>query len=170
MNHILMRQDENGIKGLKELISHLPDDIVGIEIGSYAGESSEIFAESGKFKKLYCLDFWQDGFYADRGTAGAEKLFDQVVIKYPCIEKVKANSNDIATIFNGVKIDFIYIDGDHEYSQVSRDIKNSQLILKGHGFIAGHDYVKEFPGVQMAVRENIKTFDVFVDSSWLKRL
>jgi predicted O-methyltransferase YrrM len=170
MDHILMRQDKNGIDGLKKLISHLPDNITGIEIGCYAGESTEIFASSGKFKKLYCVDFWKDGFYSDRGTTGAEFIFDKIAEEYPCIEKIKANSNEIKELFKGKKIDFIYIDGDHEYNQVVRDIKNSLEILSGSGIIAGHDFVPEFPGVQKAIKEIIKTFTLFADSSWMRKI
>lgn len=170
MREMLMRQDTNGINGLKELIKHLPDSIVGIEVGCYAGESTEIFASSGKFKKLYCVDFWKEGFYSDRGTKGAEEIFDTICNKYPCIEKIKANSNDLCKIFQGKKIDFIYIDGDHSYGQVKKDIQNSLTILNGGGIISGHDYVPEFPGVINAVDELIKPNKFFVDSSWLKIL
>lgn len=170
MDHILMRQDKNGINGLKSLISLLPDNIVGLEIGCYAGESSEIFVSSGKFTKLYCLDFWKEGFYQDRGTSGAEKLFDAMASKYPCIDKVKANSNDVLKLFKDIHLDFIYIDGGHEFDQVSRDIHNALKLLKGKGHIAGHDYVPEFPGVQKAVNDKIYPCVFFVDSSWMKQL
>ena len=34
------------------------NNLIGIEIGSYRGESTEIFLKSNAFKKLYCIDPW----------------------------------------------------------------------------------------------------------------
>lgn len=170
MREILMRQDRPGIEGLKKLISHLPNNIVGLEVGCYAGESTEIFASSGKFTQLFCLDFWQDGFYSDRGTTGAEQIFDAMRAKYPVISKVKDNSENMLTLFKDVKIDFIYIDADHSYNSVKRDIENALKLLNGTGFIGGHDYVPEFPGVMQAVDELVKPSLFCADSSWLRKL
>lgn len=170
-----MRTSRNDIDGLKQLVDDLPSDLVGIEIGSYAGESAEIFASSGKFKTLYCVDFWKEGFYPDRGTAGAELLFDRVSKRYSCIKKVKTNSDHIVAAFHTagfppVQIDFIYIDGGHDYDQVCRDIVNAHILLNGQGILAGHDYVPEFPGVMKAVDELVRPDKFYVDSSWLKNL
>jgi predicted O-methyltransferase YrrM len=169
MKMVLMRQDVPGIEGLKELISHLPDNILGIEVGCYAGESTEIFAASGKFRDLICIDFWKEGFYDDRGTAEAEAAFDLVAARYPLIiSKHKADSAVLEKYM--IRPDFIYIDADHSYEQVKNDIENALALLNGKGVIAGHDYVPEFPGVIQAVDELVKPTHFFKDSSWLKVL
>lgn len=36
-------------------------------------------------------------------------------------------------------MDFIYIDGDHSYSQAKKDMKNYFLKVKKGGLLAGHD-------------------------------
>jgi len=79
----LMRTDTAAKDGLNELIKMLPNNLVGLEIGSYAGESSEIFVKSNKFKCLYCVDFWKQDFYPNgRETGEASKC--------PRIEKTRA--------------------------------------------------------------------------------
>lgn len=162
---LLMRQDKPGIQGLKDLIACLPDDIVGLEIGCYAGESTRIFVESGKFKILYCLDFWKEGFYKDRTTSDAEKVFDELAENSEVVVKLKEDSNRVINLFTGKRIDFIYIDADHEYEQVKKDIENAiQLNPK---YLGGHDYVPEFPGVMRAVDELPYVKRHFADSSWL---
>ena len=40
------------------------------------------------------------------------------------------------------KFDFIFIDGDHRYSQVVKDVRNSYNVLKPGGILAGHDFEK----------------------------
>jgi len=165
-----MRGDPISKEGLRDLIKLLPSGLVGIEVGSYAGESSSIFAESGKFKVLYCVDFWKEGYYEGRGTG--EEQFDK--LDNPIIVKVKINNDDILDYFE-TKIDFIYIDADHTYESVKKDINNAFWILDGKGIIAGHDYINTeanpFIGVINAVDEMLgKPDQVFKDSSWIKFL
>lgn len=40
---------------------------------------------------------------------------------------------------DGIKADFIFIDGDHSYESVKNDIKNWKNILKKDGILCGHD-------------------------------
>jgi len=49
---------------------------------------------------------------------------------------------------------FVYIDGDHDYTQVAQDITLWWAALAEHGILAGHDYHESHqPGVWRAVNE-----------------
>ena len=49
-------------KDLEILISKINgENLTLVEIGSYMGESMEIFAQSGKFSKIICIDPWTNG-------------------------------------------------------------------------------------------------------------
>jgi len=50
-------------------------------------------------------------------------------------------------------LDFVYIDGNHDYKYVKEDIKLYYPLLKKGGIIGGHDYTASFPGVAKAVQE-----------------
>jgi len=52
-----MRNEAN-TQGLLDLINSLPTDIIMAEIGCYKGESTELFINSGKIKKLFAIDIW----------------------------------------------------------------------------------------------------------------
>ena len=161
-----MRENPISKTGLLDLIEQLPINITGIEIGSYAGESTELFLRSGKFKMLYCVDYWKPGHYENRATGEAQ--FDRMINHYTNAEKCKMNCNDIVERFKDIQIDFIYIDGSHEFEQIKKDIQNSLILLNGCGIIAGHDWHKETPDVEKAVMEMIGKPDMmFADSSWL---
>ena len=55
----LMRQVDWLRNGLQDFIDWIPrKDLVLVEIGSYAGESASMFAKSGKFKIIVCVDPW----------------------------------------------------------------------------------------------------------------
>jgi len=169
----LMRTDTAAKDGLNELIKMLPNNLVGLEIGSYAGESSEIFVKSNKFKCLYCVDFWKQDFYPN-GRETGEKEFDLMAKKYAQIHKVKMDNKNIVEVFYQLKPDFIYIDADHTYESVKQNIQDALTLLNGKGIIAGHDYIdtpqNPFGGVIKAVNEFFKPDYIFADTSWIKLL
>jgi predicted O-methyltransferase YrrM len=49
------------------------------------------------------------------------------------------------------KVDFVYIDGSHEYENVIKDLHYFWYTLKPGGILAGHDW--HSPGVRRAVEE-----------------
>lgn len=153
-------------KGLQELINYLRlRKAVGVEVGSYAGESAEMFVKSGKFAQLTCVDSWQ-GIFAD-----AEPHFDSRMAEYDEVAKLKLSSLEAAAHFEDNSLDFIYIDGDHSYEACSADIKAWRPKLKSGGYMCGHDYFHRFPGVVQAVFEELgKPHRVFRDSSWVVRV
>jgi hypothetical protein len=60
--------------------------------------------------------------------------------------------------------DFVYIDADHTFQAVSKDLHLSRFKVKKDGIIAGHDYNREyFPGVVDAVDNFVKTFDLEIE-------
>ena len=63
-------------------------------------------------------------------------------------------------------VDFVYIDGNHGYEYVKRDIEIYYHKLRHDGIIAGHDYANQFPGVIQAVDEFADKYnlDLYVDN------
>ena len=53
-------------------------------------------------------------------------------------------------------LDFVYIDGNHEYKYVKEDLKLYYEILREGGIIGGHDFNAYFLGVCRAVIEFAK--------------
>lgn len=65
------------INDLYELINQIVgNNLILVEVGSYMGESMEIFAKSGKFKKIYCVDPWLDTDTTTNNVSESEKHFD----------------------------------------------------------------------------------------------
>ena len=85
--------------GLCTLVSTLGHGLTVVEIGSFAGESAEVFLRSGKVDKIYCVDPWSTG-YDDKDQASfladqAESSFDLMASQYPGkVEKVRMNKID----------------------------------------------------------------------------
>lgn len=179
---IPMRQEAYLSDGLKELIKAIqdnggtPSEMIMIEIGSYAGESTVMFA--AVFKKVIAIDAWMDGYDNNDAASNSapmsevESAFDENTKMFDNIVKIKSKSDDAISLIKD-KVDFVYIDGMHTYEQVKKDIRNYMPLLKhGHGwFIGGHDFSDNWAGVKEAVIEMLGTPDwTFQDTSWLCKL
>lgn len=178
--------------GLLDLINILPDNIVMVEVGCYAGESTLMFVKSNKIKHLYAIDPWcndrnslwctniqktpltqKKKKIVDRvfgNMEWAEQSFDVRMGPYKNVTKLKMTLEQAMPHLP--ELDFVYIDGDHSYEAVLKDIMNSKKIIKPSGIIAGHDYNKNCLGVVKAVNESFEKSDLvfYRDSSWLVQL
>ena len=84
----------------------------------------------------------------------------------------KKFSYEISNLFKDNSYDFIYIDADHKYESVIKDVELYLPKLKKGGIIGGHDYCPYiWPDVVRAVDETIgKPDSVTWDTSWFKVL
>lgn len=171
-------------QGLEDLMNFIDKNSEGIknfkliEIGSYAGESTVIFAK--RFKSIVAVDPWIENYDENDITcqhlplAQVEKIFDAAVHKFDNISKFKLTSDDFfekhKSAIEKAAPDVIYIDGIHTYEQVKKDIENAKKI-KSLKFIAGHDYSTYWPGVVKAIIEGLGRPNAeFCDNSWIVKL
>lgn len=146
-----------------------------VEIGSYQGESTEIFATA--FSKVYAIDPWING-YDDRDISSyitpmhlVESAFDSRMANYPNVIKRKGKSQEILSAFisDHITVDFVYIDGAHIKEEVLSDLHYAAKITK---YIGGHDW--GHPEVTAALLEffNASSLDglpfyLSYESSWV---
>jgi hypothetical protein len=179
--------------GMMDLINDLPNNIIMAEIGCYAGESTLMFMQSSKIKHLYAIDPWcadKNGLWWRNITERsldekqmkrinevfddmhwAENSFDFRMKLFKNVTKLKMTF--VEALENLPKLDFVYIDGDHSYEAVKKDIINAKKIIKSPGIIAGHDYTDDQrESVIKAVNESFNKDDLifYRDSSWLIKI
>jgi hypothetical protein len=66
--------------------------------------------------------------------------------------------------FNDEYFDIIYIDGDHSYEGVLRDLKLSYNKVKKNGIICGHDYnISTYPQIVQAVWSFCKEYNLKIN-------
>lgn len=178
-NFYPMRGSQDLVQGLIDLcnafsysVNKPTYEMTICEIGSYVGESTEIFAN--RFRSVFAVDPWMDDYDPNDASCHhapfteVEKAFDKRMSFYPNVVKVKGKSEDVIPQLQH-KFDIIYIDGMHTYEAVRQDIINSYP--KVAYALAGHDYSDNWPGVVKAVDELLgKPNFVFKDTSWLKIL
>ena len=154
-----------------------------IEIGSWRGESTHIFASSGLFRGgITCIDSWEYTEELGKYTVSQESMDHyKNDFEINCrmfledndfcnVDVIRGRSENCHDYFEDNSVDFIYIDGDHSAESVEKDIKNYMPKLKKGGILAGHDYhEKWWPGVVETVNRLLGEPDqIFEDSSWVK--
>ena len=60
-------------------------------------------------------------------------------------------STKAANLFPDRLFDYVYIDGDHSYEAVSKDLELWYPKVRKGGVLAGHDFVKDYMGVMEGV-------------------
>jgi len=173
----VMRASENFVKGLENLAKDLEiNNGVMVEVGSFKGQSAIIFAQSGKFDTIYCVDDWNKNFkvvinnkVVKNDMVEVEQTFDKETSVYPQIIKKKMTSEMASKVID-FQVDFVYIDAMHDYNSVRQDIELWLPKVKQGGYIAGHDYSSEFQGVIDAVEQRFVNVKVYQDTSWIVRV
>lgn len=102
-----MRPNQMSRDGLISLLerAHVMDGVM-VEIGSYQGESAEIFLASGRIRRIYCVDPWQMYYDPDDGAAftdmaRVEADFDRRLSKDSRVVKVKGTIETFIERFKG---------------------------------------------------------------------
>jgi hypothetical protein len=151
------------IDGLHALAKSISKRDVIVELGCAYGESTEIFA--GYFKRVYAIDPWAP-------DPEAMERFDGVVSRHSNIIKLRGYDIEFLDQFDLNSLDTVYVDAEHTYPALRKNIYDWLPKIKVDGVIAGHDYNPvDWPGVVEAVNEIFGKPDVvFEDTSWLVNL
>ena len=174
----LMRGDESK-KALRELCEDLKlKNKTMVEVGVYAGESAEIFAQY--CAQVYAIDPWLVGMSLADGAGSPEYLemipeveqaFDERIKTIPNIKKIKAFDYEVISMFHDETLDFVYIDALHTEAEMLRQIDAWLPKIKPGGAIGGHDFCDYFSGIKKAVLAKLGQPDkVYSDigNSWIK--
>lgn len=164
-------KQSNTMRGLYDLIlKYVTPDTVMVELGSFAGVSSELFAIHCKI--LHCVDPWLPYWEINdqNRISIAESRFDFMSANYANITKHKMKSDEASKLFPNNTLDLVYIDSDHSSENVEREINLWTDKIKSDGFIAGHDF--NLPTVFNVVTKYFDpTFiEIFNDTSWIVKV
>ena len=73
------------------------------------------------------------------------------------IHLIKGNSNNVLKKIDMKKIDFVFLDGGHDYETVKNDLNCCDEVIKNNGTILCDDYNLSYaPGVRQAIEEYVK--------------
>lgn len=158
--------------------------MIGAEIGCANGATTHRLLQYRRGLRLYAVDKWEkvDGGY-EAGELGARTVkpgsnctgwdpvrgwerFNQCTRPYSKrLTILRGDSVEMAKRVEDASLDFVFIDADHRYPAVVKDIAAWVPKLKEGGMLCGHDI--HLPGVHQAVEEALTDYvDTGVDHVW----
>jgi hypothetical protein len=131
---------------------HLQLEGIGAEIGVFSGfHARDLLKHHPKIKRLHLVDPYKE--YS--AACGHLSHLDRAEIAAHCNVRKYAKRVEWhrATAQKAVlpMLDFAYIDANHDYESVAKDITTIWGRIRRGGIIGGHDFHSRFPGVVKAV-------------------
>lgn len=137
---------------------------VGAEIGVAGGHFSEKLCKGIPGLKMFCIDPWNT--YRENRRGGGQSNHDANYemtknrLKDYDATLIRKFSMDAVKDFEDESLDFVYIDGNHDFKYVLEDIVEWSKKVKRGGIVAGHDYYHfnnsgVIEAVDMYVKQNI---------------
>lgn len=142
-----------------------------VEFGSLHGRSSRAMADNMTEGRLWCVDPWAGDYYDEEG--GNVPISTYVMPYFIKNLKDHIDSGRVTAVRKfsyqfslPSMVNMVFIDGDHRYETVVKDIKKAYELLYRGGLICGHDYDHpSWPGVKKAVSELVGPVKV-IDTIW----
>lgn len=131
---------------------YLKNNMVIAEVGVFDGKSACFLANYIKSNllniKFYAIDHWlldedYNRFIQNIHNCG---VFNNII-------PIRHTSEKAVTTFPDSTLDFVFIDGSHDYDSVKKDINMWYSKIKNGGIFGGDDYDPCWPGVIKAVDE-----------------
>ena len=142
-----------------------------VEIGVRRGYNALNMYKQLDIKKMYLVDPYcsypnPDGRILD--FSSSEAVAQKLVGNKPSVVFMKETS-DVASLHIPDNLDFVYIDGDHSYNAVKRDLFYWYPKVREGGILAGHDFNARHKEVCQAVTELVDEKGIFLhreDPDW----
>ena len=128
---------------------------IGLDLFEKSDENkSEIIPSvdfSNPLKKFYFK-------FIKRQNPYSVEAVENLLIKFKNnVHLIKGNSNKIMKKIEMTKIDYVFLDGGHDYETVKNDLNNCVQVLNNSGTILCDDYNLTYaPGVKRAIDEFVK--------------
>ena len=116
-----------------------------VEVGSWKGRSASYMAveivNSGKIIRFDCVDTWEHFDYQqDIDKSKFDNLYDIFLKNIEpvknIINPIRSLSCDASKLYKNESLDFVFIDGAHDYDNVAKDIKSWLPKVKSGGTLA----------------------------------
>lgn len=175
----------------EELLPYLPKDAVGAEIGVAEGDFASAILAAAEPRELHLIDPWshaetgsgllqasmmlddvreaiENGVELDPPPPNpmGDAILTKVVDRFESDPRVRLHrqySYKAAPTFEEGYFDFVYIDGNHNYEFVLRDLQDFASRLKPGGLLFGHDFFEN----DFARKENYGVIEAVL--AFLKR-
>lgn len=148
-----------------EMVEQAEDGATFVEVGAWKGRSTAYMAteiaNSGKQISFHTVDWFkgsnEPAHHADPIVQNGklyEHFCENIRPVRHLVNVLQMSSTEGAQMFADNSLDFVFLDGAHDYDSVVADILAWYPKLKPGGVLAGDDFMMPpFPGVTKAVRK-----------------
>lgn len=144
---------------------------VGVEVGVERAWFAKAICNLNPDTKLFCIDPWKfyEGYREHVPQERLDEFYQESIKRMEGLncEIIRGFSLEEVNKFEDNSLDFVYIDANHEYEYVKKDIEAWYNKVKVGGILSGHDYNTD--GVKRAVDErfnNVEIYDGDKSPSW----
>jgi hypothetical protein len=156
----------------QEIINLISEGSVCAEIGVYKGDFANEILRKGP-AKLHLIDPWKSiGDIPSRWHAAPQADMDYIksstVSRFssnPVVEISEKFSADAVQDFEDGYFDFIYIDANHSYEHIKRDLNDWWPKVKSGGFVCGNAYQNNSYQVEVLDFGVVPAVDEFVNDN-----
>lgn len=161
----------NRVPTRADLYATLPPGGVGAELGVLAGQNSLVLLERAQPAVLHLVDIWSGSYWAVdpadsppsgswTGDAARDKVIERMAPQIAAGQVRLHQSCSLAWLAAqpASSLDWCYLDGNHDYHHVIRELFQLLRVLKPGGWVCGHDYSAALPGVVAAVDQFCRDF------------
>lgn len=134
---------------------------IGAEIGVARGKNAKILCETIPNLELYCIDPWIK--YSNWTQEKMDQRYEDTVKRLAPynVKIVRKTSMEAVKDFDDQSLDFIHIDGFHDFDWVMMDMIRWIPKVRPGGIVSGHDYYPFYRGgVMTAVDAYVKAHNI----------
>lgn len=162
----------------REMVARVSPPARFVEVGSFLGKSTSFLGveiiNSGKAIDLDVVDTFLGTpetcsiLQEKMGTGSMFQQFKQNTRPiWRVLTVIPFSSLEAALRYEDRTLDFVFLDADHDYAAVSADIRAWLPKIRPGGYLGGHAYLPDWPGVVRAVDEFFGKRKQVRQSSWL---
>ena len=138
----------------------------GVELGVLYGQTLAYLLQNNQYLRLIGVDIWEPtaDYPGDRQEHREACYLLQDIFPERLI-LIEADTADAHIWLADASHDFVFVDADHSYSAVCRDLELYRPKVRPGGFLCGHDY--GHVSVSNAIRDTLGRVTVTdVDGVW----
>lgn len=159
-----------------DMVQNHGDGAHFVEVGSWKGHSAAFMAveiaNSGKNIRLDMVDIMTEdspNIYRKDRVAHFLERHEEIrrnLSPVPWVNIIPKASEEASQMYSDHMLDFVYIDADHHYENIKKDIQCWLPKIKKGGILAGHDFYN-YEDVKRAVSELLPGFQLVSKNSWM---
>ena len=148
-----------------------------VEFGCFHGRSTRALADNCSDKtKIWAVDPWNGDYFTESGenlrtiNSFVLPIFRENLKDHILSGKVIPVHKFSTSFSLPFEVDMVFIDGDHRYETVKKDIHKAMSLVRVGGIISGHDYGHPmWTGVKKASDELLGSVNIEDTIWWIQK-